>query len=297
VTRLVRIELLKLRTVRLPAGLLVTAAGLAALFACVEASQAGRPGGSVGSLATAAGLRSVTTVSGWVMLFAAVLGVTISTGEFRHATAALTYLATPARGRVLAAKAIAAACAGALFGLVAAIIATGAGLGFAAARGDHGAHGAQFALGAGTLAAHVAGAVLGAALLAALGVGLGSLVRSQLAGIVGVFVWALIVESVIGGIFTSAWPYLPFTAATGLAGVPVGAGPGVRVVVRPHRVLESGRAAVGPGVPAVVRTHAPAAAAAVPGPLPFAAAVALLAGTVIVLAMLARLTTVRRDVA
>jgi ABC-2 type transport system permease protein len=276
VTRLVRIELLKLRTVRLPAGLLITAAALTALFACGEASQAGRHGGSVGSLATAAGLRSVTTSTGWAMLLAAVLGVTISTGEFRHATATLTYLATPARGRVLAAKAAAAACAGALFGLVAAVIATGAGLGFAAARGDHGAHGAQFALGAGTLAAHAAGAVLGAALLAALGAGLGSLIRSQLAGVVGVFIWALIAESVIGGIFTSARPYLPYTAATTLAGVQLGVGPG--------------------GVRVTVRTHPAVAAAAAAGPLPFAAAAALLAGIAIAVALLARLTTVRQDV-
>jgi ABC-2 type transport system permease protein len=268
-TRLVRVELLKLRTVRLPAGLLITAAGLTALSACVEASQAGRPGGSVASLATAAGLSSVTTVTTWAMLLAAVLGVTVSSGEFRHATATLTYLATPARGRVLAAKAIAAALAGALFGLAAAVIATGAGLGFATAHGDH------LALGAGTLAAHAGGAILGAALLAALGVSLGSLIRSQLAGVVGVFVWALIVESVLGGIFTSARPYLPYTAATTLAGVQPGVGPA--------------------GFRLAVRTHA-AAATAAPGPLPFAAAAALLAGVFLLSATAARLTTVRRSV-
>jgi ABC-2 type transport system permease protein len=275
--RLVRIELLKLRTVRLPAGLLVTAAGLTALFACVEASQAGRSGGSVGSLATAAGLRSVTTVTGWAMLLAAILGVIVSSGEFRHATASMTYLATPARGRVLAAKMAAAACAGALFGLVAGVIATGAGLAFAAGRGDHGAHGASFALGAGTLAAHAAGAVLGAALLAALGAGLGSLVRSQLAGVVGVFIWALIVESVIGAIFTSARPYLPYTAATTLAGVQLGVGPG--------------------GFHVTVRTHPAIPAAPVAGPLPFAAAAAVVAAVAVAVAMVAWLTTVRRDVA
>jgi hypothetical protein len=118
--------------------------------------------------------------------------------------------------------------------------------------------------------------VVGAALLAALGVGLGSLVRSQLAGVVGVFLWALIVESVIGAIFTSARPYLPYTAATTLAGVQLGVGPGgIRVTVRAH----------------------PAIAAVATGPLPFAAAAALLLGTVIVVATLARLTAVRRDVA
>ena len=281
-TRLVRIELLKLRTVRLPAALLVTAAGLTALFACVEASQAGRPGGSVGSLATAAGLRSVTMVTGWAMLLAALLGVTISTGEFRHATATLTYLATPVRGRVLAAKAVAAACAGALFGLVAAVIATGVGLGFAAARGDHGAHGARFALGAGTSpptrqarswvrrcwprsgSAWVAGPLPARRGCRRVRLGADRRVAYRRDLHVG--------------------PALPAVHRRGHARrVQLGVGPGgFRVAVRMHAML--------------CHPHCVAVAMPDPGPLPFAAAAALLAGTVIVVAMLAELTTVRRDV-
>ena len=45
----------------------------------------------------------------WGLILAAVLGVTISSGEFRHHTATLTYLAVPGRNRVLAAKAVAGA--------------------------------------------------------------------------------------------------------------------------------------------------------------------------------------------
>ena len=266
-TRLVRVELLKLRTVRLPAGLLITAAGLTALFATVEASQAGRASSSIGSLASGPGLSAVTTVTGWALLLAAVLGVTISSGEFRYGTATLTYLAAPSRVRVLAAKAIAAGCAGALFGLVAGVIATGTGLAFTVGRGY------RVTLGAGVLAGHVAGAVVGAALLAALGAGLGSLVRSQLAGIVGVFVWGLVIESVLGGVFPSIHPYLPYTAATTLAGVTLGAGPG--------------------GFRVAVKTHS---AAAVPVPLPFAAATALVAGVAVAICVVAARTTVRRDV-
>lgn len=265
-TRLVRVELLKLRTVRLPAGLLITAAGLTALFAAVEASQAGRASSGIGSLATAPGLSAVTTVTGWSLLLAAVLGVTVTSGEFRHGTATLLYLAAPRRVPVLIAKAIAAGCAGALFGLAAAIIATGAGLAFAAARGY------RVALGAGVLAGHAAGAVLGAALLAALGAGLGSLVRSQLAGITGVFVWGLVIESVLGGVFPSLRPYLPYTAATTLAGVKLGAGPG--------------------GFRVAVKTHG----APVPVPLPFAAASALVAGVAVAICVIAACSTVRRDI-
>jgi ABC-type transport system involved in multi-copper enzyme maturation permease subunit len=267
VTRQLRVEVLKLRTVRLPFGLLLTAMALTSLFSAVKASQSGRAGSSVASLATASGLAAVTTVTGWSMLLAAVLGVTVATGEFRHATATLTYLAAPNRVRVLIAKTGAAAAAGALFGLVAAAVATGVGLAPAASRGD------RIALSAGALAGHAAGAVLGAALLAALGVGVGSLVRSQLAAVVGVFLWALVIEALLGGFFTSVRPYLPYTAATTLAGAALGAGPGgFRIAVRVH------------GAP-------PA-----PGPLPFAAAAALLVGLVIASCALAARTTVRRDI-
>jgi hypothetical protein len=41
-TRLVRVELFKLRTVRLPAGLLVSAAGLTALFAAPASCRSPR---------------------------------------------------------------------------------------------------------------------------------------------------------------------------------------------------------------------------------------------------------------
>ena len=73
-----------------------------------------------------------------------------------------------------------------------------------------------------TLIAQVAGAVVGAALLAALGVAVGSLVRSQLATEFGGFVWAIIIESIIGGLYAYVRPYLPYTAATTLAGAKLG---------------------------------------------------------------------------
>jgi ABC-2 type transport system permease protein len=263
---LVGVELLKLRTVRLPLGLLVTAAALTALFASLEAARAGHSGSGIGSLATAPGLSAVTTLTGWSMLLAAVLGVTVSAGEFRHGTATLTCLATPGRRRVLAAKAVAVGCAGALFGLAAAVIATGAGLAFAAIRGYH------LATGAGTLAGHAAGAVLGAALLAVAGTGTGALARSQLAGTVAVLVWSLVAEPVLGGIYPAIHPYLPYTAATTLAGAGLGAGPG--------------------GFRLAVRAHASPAAM----PLPFAAAAAVLAAVAILICVIAAQTTTRRDI-
>src|SRR6202042_236017 len=147
---------------------------------------------------------------------AAVLGVLVASGEFRHSSATLTYLATPDRTRVLLAKMPAAALTGAVFGLVAAAVSTGLGLAFIAGRGD------AIVLGISGMLGHAAGAMFGAALLAMIGVGLGSLIRSQLVGIIAIFIWALVIESILGGLFTSIRSYLPYTASTTLAGIKLG---------------------------------------------------------------------------
>jgi ABC-2 type transport system permease protein len=259
--RLIRVELLKLRTTRLTYGLLATAAGLTALFCLLEASRVGA-GKDIPSLNTASGLTQLLAGGTWALLLAAILGATVSSGEFRHATATITYLATPHRSRVLTAKTIAAACAGAVFGLVGYVIAIGVGLGFVTANGYH------VALGDATLARYGIGTLVGAALLAAIGAALGSLIRSQLAVVIGVFVWAIVIESLLGSLFNSVQPYLPYTAATTLTGTRLGG------------------AAFGPAHGAATTATA----------LPFAAAAGLLAAVAVVIAAVAAWTTVARDV-
>jgi len=86
--RLVRVESLKLLTTRLTYGLLALAAGLTALDTLLRAARAGN--GRLPPLDTAAGLARPLTVTGFAMLMALVLGITLSSGEFRHGTATLT---------------------------------------------------------------------------------------------------------------------------------------------------------------------------------------------------------------
>jgi ABC-2 type transport system permease protein len=261
VTRLVRSEMLKLRTARVTYGMLALSVVLTALFATLEAARAGNRTSGVAAISTPSGLTTVTTVTGFSMLISAVLGVIVASGEFRHNTATFTYLATPDRARVLMAKAVATAGAGAIFGLVSGAVATGVGLAFVAGNGGH------VALGAGTLLGHAFGAALAAALLAPAGVAVGSLVRSQLAGVIGIFVWGVVVESVIGGLFTSVRPYLPYTAATTLGGATLGG-----AAFGPAHNLSGG------------------------GPLPFVAAAFLVAGVAAALSLVAARTTVMADV-
>jgi ABC-2 type transport system permease protein len=182
-------------------------------------------------------------------------------GEFRYDAATLTYLSCPDRNRVLAAKAVAAAVAGTGIGLAGAGGALPTGLALAAARGD------ADRLGAPALAGHVVGRALAAALLAAAGVGLGSLLRSQLGAVISVFTWALIGETLLGGIYRTSRPYLPYAAATSLGGIP------------------PGEAALG-----IVRTGPGTA------PLPFAASAALILGVAAGLCAVAAAVTLQRDV-
>jgi ABC-type transport system involved in multi-copper enzyme maturation permease subunit len=258
--RLVRVEWLKLASTRLTYGLLATSVGLTALWNTLEASRAGTASGP-DPLNTVAGLRSIVTGGVWDLILAGVLGMLISSGEFRHHTATSTYLAAPGRNRVLAAKAIAGAGGGALFGLAGYAVACAVGLSFTAA------HGYPVSIGAATFADWGAGHLVGGALLGVIGVAIGSLVRSQLAVVIGAFVWPIILESLIGALFPAVHPYLPYTAATTLAGTPLG-------------VASFGAGRGGGAV----------------SPLPFATATALLLAIGAVVALIAARTTVRRDV-
>lgn len=258
----IRVELLKLRTTRLTYGLLLTGAAITALFTILEAALGGKGTNGPKPLYTASGFTDVFTGGIWLLLFAAVAGVTVTTSEYRHHTATLTYLADANRNRVLAAKTAAGALTGLVFGLAAVVVAGGTAVGFTLAKGY------QIPLSDATMSRFAGGSLLAGALLSAIGVGVGALVKSQLAGIVSVFVWTIVIESLIGGLFNGTRPYLPYTAATNLGGAALGG------------------AAFGPA-------HSGAGTGA---PLPFAATVALLGALVIAITAIAAGTTVRRDV-
>ena len=113
---LARVELFKLATVRASYSLWAATVGLTIMFGAIEASRAGEPTSAVASLAAASGQSTVTTLTGWSLLFAAVLGVMVASGDTATQRRARPYLATPDRRRVLAAKAVAAALAGSLLG-------------------------------------------------------------------------------------------------------------------------------------------------------------------------------------
>jgi ABC-2 type transport system permease protein len=141
--------------------------------------------------------KQLTILFGWGevlgALFAALLGAMSITGEIRHGTIRPTFLVTPRRARVLAAKVWVSVLIGAGFGLAAGAVA--AGVGTAALR----ARGIDVELDAGDYALLVAGGAAATALWAAIGVGVGAVIRNQVPTLVGICAWLLFVENVLVG--------------------------------------------------------------------------------------------------
>ena len=210
-TRLVHSELLKLRTTRTARVLLtLAAAGTAALVAIVLL-LAGRPGQpALGPDA----LRLLVLVPAQPLTLAAlVLGVLGMAGELRHGTATSTFLVTPKRGRVVAAKLAAAAVTGLAMAAASSAAVLAVGLPWLRAKGI------EVAIADPRVAARVAGLAVAVALYAVLGTGLGALLRNQVAAVVvGLLWWSQGVERVLTGILHQPGleRWLPLGAASAL---------------------------------------------------------------------------------
>jgi ABC-2 type transport system permease protein len=192
-TRLIHAELLQLATTRTARVLLALAAAGTAAITVLVLVFAGRPGQP--ALGEDALRQLVLAPNGPLTLAALVLGVLGMAGEFRHGTATSTFLVTPVRGRVVAAKLVAAAVAGLALALVAAVVVLAIALPWLPAKG------VDVSLADSGLAARVAGLAAAVALYAVLGTGLGALLRNQFAAvIVGLLWWQGGVEELVVGV-------------------------------------------------------------------------------------------------
>ena len=185
-----RAELFKQRSTRTGLGLFAGMLGLVLFVVLLHGL--GLAAGNFDSTS-----KQLTVLFGWGevlgALFAALLGAMSITGEIRHGTIRPTFLVTPWRPRVVAAKICASMLIGAGFGLVAGAVA--AGVGTAALR----ARGIDVRLDAGDYALLIAGGTAATALWAAIGVGVGAVVRNQVPALVGLCAWLLFFENLLVG--------------------------------------------------------------------------------------------------
>jgi ABC-2 type transport system permease protein len=146
------------------------------------------------------------------MLFAGLAGAIAVTAEIRYGTIRPTFLVTPRRGPVLAAKLAIGTLVGLVFGLLAELLMA------ADATVAYAARGIDNELTGGDYVQLLAGGAAAAALWAAAGVGIGALVRNQVAVLVGLCAWMFLVESVSEGFVPDFGRLLPGGAGLALAG-------------------------------------------------------------------------------
>jgi len=204
VLSLIRSEFRKLSTVRGPwvllaAGPLLVVAGVTGLV---------QSGGDVHDPATQGKALAHVALAA---LFTLVFGIFAVAGEYRHGTVTDTFLSTPDRGRVVAAKLAVYGAVGAVAGLVSAAVAVAVTAAWWAAKG-----GSLQLSAAGSLRTLIDGVAVNVA-FAAIGVGVGALVRNLAAAIAAALAWIALVEGIAGqlvGAGLARW--LPFSASEAL---------------------------------------------------------------------------------
>ncbi|MCR2793414.1 ABC transporter permease [Microbacterium sp. zg.Y625] len=166
-----------------------TASALAFFFA---ASATGQLGGADAPQMPAETLPpllySLATAMGYV--FPLLIGTLMVTTEIRHQTLTPTFLATPRRGRVLAAKLIVGAALGLLYGVIGVLSSVVPSAALLSVQG------VDTQLGESDTWAMVARMLAAFVLWVFIGIAVGALVRNQIVAIVGVLVFTQFVEPI-----------------------------------------------------------------------------------------------------
>jgi len=210
-TRLVNAELVKLRTTRTAVGVFALTVAVTALIMTAVMLIAGRPGQPAIDSGILPDL--VVVAKGPLVIFALILGVLGMSGEFRHGTATPTFLVTPHRGRVVAAKVVAHALAGVTLAAASAVVALGIGLPWLRSKG------VEVAIFDADVGSRLLGLAATSALHAVLGIGLAALIRNQVVAVAAGLLWMRI-EDLLPAVLhrPGLGRWLPEGAAAALTG-------------------------------------------------------------------------------
>ncbi|MGZ4486060.1 MAG: ABC transporter permease [Nocardioidaceae bacterium] len=196
-TALLRAELRKIRTTRLWWALLIGALVYTMVESGATAAVAGlAPGGgqpAAAGLESAEAMRAVFARAPFqgCYVFAMILGITGMTGEYRYQTITSTFLASPRRWPVVVAKMLAHLGYGVGYGLAALLVGGIVGAVVVVVRGH------TVDLGAAGVLSGMALAVVAIALWTLVGLGIGTLLRNQVAAILVAVLLTVILEPVL----------------------------------------------------------------------------------------------------
>jgi ABC-2 type transport system permease protein len=205
---LIKAELLKLRTTR---SFWAYVASIV-LFVPVSVALSITVGNDQNPLATSDGIRGVFSAASSGGLMAVLLGITMSAGEFRNNTATPTFLITPDRRRVMAAKLRAGALLGVLLAAVSAVLTVAVATPWLQARD------LDVNLLSADVITPIAGALLSLPLGVIFGIGIGGVIHNQTVAITAIVVWTSIIEALLTGFRPDIGRWLPSGAASALGG-------------------------------------------------------------------------------
>ena len=203
-------ELRKMRSTRTNLGLLAGMIGLTLLAVLINGFVL-----SANELQTHDNQHTLLSAGTNGALFAALIGVMAITSEFRHGTIRPTFVVTPHRTRVVAAKVISSLLMGIVFGVVAIGLSFGVGYAILAGRGI------DFALDTNHVLLLVLGTLVMTALWAALGVGLGGVIKNQVFAVIGLIVWTGFVDALLRNLVPDVGRFSPIGVSDSItAGYP-----------------------------------------------------------------------------
>jgi ABC-2 type transport system permease protein len=210
--RLVRAELRKLSTTKLPWGFLAVLVFIAGLDAAVVMWGTDMDG-SKGFIATADDQQSLMAFATNTMIGTSMFGAIAAAREYGHNTVVPTFLTSPRRHRAVLAQLTAIMLAGGLLGLVGQILVIG-GVAGALPFTDYG-----FMASTGGVTRLLVASAWAGAVGAALGAGLGILVRNIGGAVTAVVVLLFIVPPLAVQLFSDAASWIPDTLNRVVGGV------------------------------------------------------------------------------
>jgi len=202
-------EFRKMRSTRTNRGLLAGMIALILVFLLIVGLT-----GTSSDLADLEHQHRIFSVATNAALFATLIGVMAITSEFRHGTIRPTFLVTPDRGRVIAAKVIASLLMGLLFGAFAIGLSFGVGYAVLLARGEH------LVLDRSNVLLMVLGTIAMTGLWSVLGVGLGAIIKNQVFAVIALIVWASVVNPILLSALPRAGRFTPVGASASLTADP-----------------------------------------------------------------------------
>jgi ABC-2 type transport system permease protein len=219
-TRLVRAELLKIPTTKVAWGMFGLAAAFVLLQLGVFVALSGVGSGDDGlPPMTDPDMVRATYGSGTAgILFVMLLGIMGISGEYRHQTITQAFLTTPRRERVIAAKLVSYALVGLVAGLVLVLLTVVIALPAIEIK-DGPASPLR-----NDVPTVLVGTVVACALYAVVGLGLGSLLRNQVAAIVVAVGWVQLVEGIVVLALPEVGKWLPGGAVQSLVQADIGFG-------------------------------------------------------------------------